>query len=216
MSNSKSQIGSFISVEGGDGAGKTTQIEHIKAFLQKKGHNVIITREPGGTPLGEKLRPILLDQEEDIVPEAELLMMYAARIQHVENIIKPALAAGKWVISDRFSDSSFAYQGASGVGIAKITSLNNWALGSFAPDLTLYLDVDLETGKKRVIQSEGDPDRFETEGDDYKKRVREIYLSASAIFPDRIKVVDASRDIDNVNGQIYLILNDFFFKLLHS
>ena len=194
--------GKFISIEGGDGAGKSTQLEVMAATLAAEGIDYVMTREPGGTPVGETLRELLLNQgDQRLSKDTELLLMFAARAQNVEAVIEPALQAGKWVISDRFSDASFAYQGANGIPLDRIQSLSDWVLQGFAPDMTLLFDLTVKQGFARVNQR-GDQDRFEQEPLSYKERVREIYLQRAAAEPQRIHVIDASSDIEAVSSQV--------------
>jgi len=194
--------GKFISIEGGDGAGKSTQLQVIAETLQANGIEFVMTREPGGTPVGELLRDLLLNQTEHALSDdTELLLMFAARAEHVSSVIKPALEKGKWVVSDRFSDASFAYQGARGLALSRIQNLADWVLQGFAPDLTLFFDLPLEQGLERV-DNRGEPDRFEKEPLSYKARVQEIYRARAAMEPERILSIDASRDIEGVSRQV--------------
>lgn len=196
------KYGRFISIEGGDGAGKSTQLEVIADTLRQSNIEVVMTREPGGTPIGEQLRVLLLEQgEHSIADETELLLMFAARAEHVNTLIKPALKLGKWVVSDRFSDASFAYQGASGVALARIQALSDWVLQGFVPDLTLLFDLSIEQGLERVDRR-GAQDRFEQESLAYKRHVQDIYLQRAAAEPERIKLIDASCDIIDVSAQV--------------
>lgn len=196
------KYGRFISIEGGDGAGKSTQLEIIADTLQQSDIELVMTREPGGTPIGEQLRALLLEQgEHSIADETELLLMFAARAEHVNTLIKPALAQGKWVVSDRFSDASFAYQGASGVSLERIQALSDWVLQGFAPNLTLLFDLSIEQGLERVDRR-GAQDRFEQESLAYKRQVQDIYLQRAAAEPERIKLIDASCNITDVSAQV--------------
>jgi dTMP kinase len=196
------KYGRFISIEGGDGAGKSTQLEVIADTLQQSDIEVVMTREPGGTPVGEQLRALLLEQgEHSIADETELLLMFAARAEHVNTLIKPALEQGKWVVSDRFSDASFAYQGASGVSLERIQALSDWVLQGFAPNLTLLFNLSIEQGLERVDRR-GAQDRFEQESLAYKRQVQDIYLQRAAAEPERIKLIDASRKITDVSAQV--------------
>lgn len=194
--------GKFISIEGGDGAGKSTQLQVISDTLQANEIEVVMTREPGGTPVGELLRDLLLNQTEHVLcDDTELLLMFAARAEHVNTVIKPALEQGKWVVSDRFSDASFAYQGARGLALPRIQNLADWVLQGFAPDLTLFFDLPLEQGLERV-DKRGEQDRFEKQPLSYKARVQEIYRARAAAEPGRICPIDASRDIAGVSSQV--------------
>jgi dTMP kinase len=194
--------GKFISIEGGDGAGKSTQLQVIGDTLHSNNIEFILTREPGGTPVGEVLRDLLLKQTKHALSDdTELLLMFAARAQHVSSVIKPALKHGKWVISDRFSDASFAYQGARGLDLSRIQSLADWVLRGFAPHLTLFFDLPLEQGLNRV-DKRGQTDRFENESFSYKARVQEIYRERARMEPGRISAIDASLDIEGVSAQV--------------
>ncbi len=195
-------LGKFISIEGGDGAGKSTQLQIIGDTLHSNNIEFVQTREPGGTPIGEVLRDLLLKQtEHTLTDDAELLLMFAARAEHVSSVIKPALEQGIWVVSDRFSDASFAYQGARGVDLLRIQGLADWVLQGFVPDLTLFFDLPLEQGLARV-DKRGKPDRFEKESIAYKARVQEIYRARAAAEPERICLIDASYDIQGVSDQV--------------
>jgi dTMP kinase len=194
--------GKFISIEGGDGAGKSTQLQAIGDTLQGNNIEFIQTREPGGTPVGEVLRDVLLEQTEySLTEDTELLLMFAARAEHLGSVITPALERGMWVVSDRFTDASFAYQGARGVDISRIQDLADWVLRGFVPDLTLFFDLPLEQGLARV-NKRGKPDRFEKESIAYKARVQDIYRARAAAEPDRIRLIDASHDIPGVSNQV--------------
>jgi dTMP kinase len=194
--------GKFISIEGGDGAGKSTQLQVIGDTLNSNNIEFVQTREPGGTPIGEVLRDLLLTQtEHSLTDDTELLLMFAARAEHVSSVIKPALEQGKWVVSDRFSDASFAYQGARGVDLSRIQGLADWVLQGFVPDLTLFFDLPLEQGLARV-DKRGKPDRFEKESIAYKARVQEIYRARAVAEPERICHIDASDDIQGVSAQV--------------
>ncbi len=194
--------GKFISIEGGDGAGKSTQLEVMAATLAAQGIDYVMTREPGGTPVGEILRKLLLNQgDQRLAEDTELMLMFAARAQHVKAVIEPALQAGKWVVSDRFADASFAYQGANGISLDRIAGLSDWVLQGFAPDMTLLFDLSVKQGFARVNQR-GEQDRFEQEPLSYKERVRQIYLARAAAEPRRIRVIDASCDIEAVSAQV--------------
>jgi len=195
--------GKFISIEGGDGAGKSTQLKVIAEALDARGIDYLMTREPGGTPVGEVLRDVLLNRtEQDISDETELLLMFAARSEHLVSVIKPALQRGQWVVSDRFHDASFAYQGAHGLAASRIQGLADWVLQGFTPDLTLLFDLPLEQGLARVTLRGNDQDRFEQQSLAYKARVQEIYRDRAAAEPGRIRLIDASRNIEGVSAQV--------------
>lgn len=184
--------GKFITIEGPDGAGKTTQVRKISDYLKSKGFKVLVTREPGGTSLGEKLRELLLTLDgESPVPEAEALIYAASRAQLVKKVIKPALESDFIILCDRFVDSSLAYQGwARGLGINQLADINGWFLKDIWPDLTIVLDIDPVQSIKRLS---GEKDRLESETLDFHKKVREGFLKLKNMYPDRIKVVDASQ-----------------------
>jgi len=200
--------GKFITIDGVEGAGKSTQIDFICDYLSSKGINVILTREPGGTELGEKIRELLLSPEtKSMHSETELLLMFAARNEHVHRKIMPALAQGDWVLSDRFTDASYAYQGGGrGLDINRIAQLEQWVLQDFTPDMTLLLDVPVELGMSR-IESRGKKDRIELEAMDFFNRVRESYIDRSKQFPDRIKLIDSSQTVEFTTQQIKAVLD---------
>lgn len=186
--------GRFITLEGGEGAGKTTLIAALAGWLRGRGIDTVVTREPGGTPGAEQLRDILLNGATDRwSPVTEALLMYAARVDHVERLIEPALARGAWVISDRFADSTTAYQGtAGGVPVERIRLLHKAALGEFSPDLTLILDIDPQTGLQRTLDRGEAATRFERLGADFYDRLRQAFLDIAAAEPQRCSIVDAS------------------------
>lgn len=192
----------LVSIEGGEGAGKSTVINALRASLQARGERVVATREPGGTPLAEMIRTLLLDPaHEPASPETELLLMFAARAQHVREVIAPALAAGDWVLCDRFTDSSHAYQGAGrGVDAALITLLERECVG-IAPGLTFLLDIDVAAGRARMRSRGGTPDRIESERDEFFQRVRAGFLARAAAEPARFRVLDAGQPADVVAAQ---------------
>jgi dTMP kinase len=199
--------GKFITLEGMDGAGKSTQLQWIEKVLLEKGKTVIVTREPGGTPLGEKLRELLLDAAQPMHPETEALLMFAGRREHLDKVIFPALERGDWVISDRFTDASFAYQGGGrGMSSGKLDDLEAWVHAGFQPDLTLYFDVPVEVGRQRVSASKS-PDRFENERDEFFREVRAAYLERARKFPSRIHVIDASVPPDEVAKSVASFLS---------
>ena len=195
--------GRFITFEGGEGAGKTTQLGRLLDYLSSRDVPAVATREPGGTDVGEAIRGILLDKTLPAMQgDTELLLMFAARVEHVKTLIQPALADGKWVISDRFVDASHVYQGAGrGVDEARLSALEQWCLGDFQPDLTILLDVPVEVGMERVRQR-GEKDRFEEENRAFFQRVREAYLARASRYPERFVVVDATQDEDRVSQLI--------------
>ena len=184
----------LISLEGGEGAGKTSAIVAIRELLQARGHEVVLTREPGGTPLAERIRELLLSpHEEALAPETELLLMFASRAQHVREVIQPALRRGAYVVSDRFTDSSYAYQ-ADGRGLdrALVEELERKVVG-LKPGLTLLLDLDVREGRARTSGRDLWPDRIESEQDDFFERVREGFRRRAAAEPERFRVIDASQ-----------------------
>ena len=190
--------GKFITLEGIDGAGKSTQLELLAALLREKGITVVVTREPGGTSLGEHLRSLLLDKSTMMHPETETLLMFAARREHLDKVIIPGLDVGNWVISDRFTDASFAYQGGGrGLNWEKLVLLEQWVQDNLQPDLTLFFDVPVELGQRRV-SSIKTLDRFEREQQDFFQRVREAYLTRARQFPERIRVIDARQSVNEV------------------
>jgi len=203
------QRGKFITVEGIDGAGKSTHLAWLERFLQDKGLEVVVTREPGGTALGEALRQLLLDHRQVMHPETEALLMFAARREHLDKVILPALDRGAWVVSDRFTDASFAYQGGGrGVAQSKLENLEQWVQAGFSPDLTVYFDVPVIVGRER-LQSTRIADRFEMESNLFFERVRQAYLQRAGQFPQRIRVVDGSRPLAEVKTAIAKIMEDF-------
>lgn len=196
--------GKFITLEGMDGAGKSTHIPFITGLLQSSGREVVVTREPGGTPLGEQLRELLLHQ--NMYPETETLIMFAARCEHIEKVILPSLARGAWVLSDRFTDASFAYQhGGRGVSAEKIRMLETWVQGSLQPDLTLLFDVPVSVSCQRLTGVR-DPDRFEQEGSSFFERIRAAYLERAAEFPERFRIIDSNRSLEDIKKELEEII----------
>lgn len=197
------EIGKFITVEGIEGVGKSTNIDRLMHNIEQRGHRVIKTREPGGTPTAELIRSVVLGHVDEPIPDiAELLLMFASRSLLVENVIRPALNAGTWVVSDRFVDASRAYQGGGrGVPMERVNLLADWVLGDLRPDLTILLDAPVETGMART-GNRGDPDRLDVEKADFYHRVRETYLALVAAEPERFIVVDASGNRDQVRVAI--------------
>jgi dTMP kinase len=202
--------GKFITVEGIEGAGKTTCMQVVTEVIEHQGINAIHTREPGGTDLGEDLRNLLLGHKHTgMSDDAELLMMFAARAQHIAQKIQPALDVGKWVLCDRFTDATYAYQGyGRGIPLQKISDLENWIQGALRPDLTLLMDLPVEVGMERAGKRSA-PDRFESEAWDFFERIRKGYLSIAAEQPSRVKVIDASQDLANVQAQIRAAMEAF-------
>ncbi len=204
--------GRLITVEGIEGVGKSTNLAFVAEELRRAGHEVLSTREPGGTPLGEKIRELLLRPDGEIVPMAELLLMYAARAAHIETVIRPALQAGRWVVCDRFTDASHAYQGG-GRGIARdtIETLDQLVTGGLRADLTLLLDVSLEVSVSRQ-SGRAERDRFEREASPFFSRVRARYLELARQYPERIRLIDAARALPEVKADISRALQDILFK----
>lgn len=195
--------GKFISVEGIEGVGKSTNIDVVVRRIEAAGHKVLTTREPGGTPFAEDIREILMNRNDEPIPEiAEVLLMFAARSFNVNNVIVPALEAGTWVVCDRFTDSSRAYQsGGRGIPMETIDRVADWVHGDTWPDVTILLDAPVEVGMERAGKRSA-PDRFEQERHDFFQRVRECYLQIAAREPDRFVVIDTTRDIDEVSSDV--------------
>jgi dTMP kinase len=196
--------GKFITLEGIDGAGKSTHVSGIADFLRGKGKEVVVTREPGGTPLGEELRAVLLVQAMNI--DTETLLMFAARREHIARVIAPGLAAGRWVVSDRFTDATYAYQG-SGGGMSKdrIAILERWVQDKLKPDLTLVFDVPVDVALARLPKEQAD--RFESEDRTYFERVRAGYLERAAGDPGRVRIVDGRRPVSEVKKRVEDIIS---------
>ncbi len=197
------EAGKFITFEGIEGVGKSTNISHFVSAIEAAGHKVLTTREPGGTPMAERIRALVAEHGDEAMPDiAELLLVFAARSLHVNNVILPALSSGTWVICDRFTDSSRAYQGGGrGLPQGDIDLLADWVHGELQPDLTILLDAPVETGMDRAGRR-GDPDRFEIEQVDFFQRVRETYLRLAESHPERFVVVDATQDLDDVKADV--------------
>ena len=200
--------GQFITIEGIECVGKSTNAKFIENTLNKKGYKTLVTREPGGSGVGEKIRNILLfENKETLSPMTELLLLFAAREKHINEIIKPALRQGTWVICDRFTDASFAYQGfGRELGFDKVNALKSLIQKDFEPELTILLDAPLEiiTSRRKLNPN----DRFESEDKAFFQRVRNGYLELANIFDERVKVIDASKDIKEVQDQIQILIND--------
>ncbi len=197
----------FITLEGSEGSGKTTSMNYIESWFNDNGVTPIVTREPGGTPLAEEIRETLLaTRDEKMAPDTELLLMYASRVQHCQSLIIPKLNEGHVVISDRFNDASFAYQGTGrGLSVERLTELDQWCLGDFKPDLTLFLDISVELGLSRASRRSA-PDRFEQEAISFFEKIRQGYLDRAAAEPERIKIIDASGSIEEVQQNIAFVL----------
>ncbi len=201
--------GLFITVEGTDGSGKTTQIKLMEKFLSAQGVDVILSREPGGTQISEMIRDLILDpRNTDISPLTEMMLYAAARAQHVFQVIRPALESGKYVICDRFVDSSYAYQGCGrGVDLKTVADVNRAAVDGVVPDITFFLDIDPRLAIERRIKSTG-ADRIEQEKMDFHIRVYEGYRKMALLYPDRIKTIDASKSIEEISSQIKIYLKE--------
>ncbi len=200
--------GKFITLEGIDGAGKSTHCAWLAAVLRERKHDVCMTREPGGTELGEKLRQILLDRSQAMHLDTEALLMFAARREHIDKVIAPALARGSWVICDRFTDATFAYQGGGrGVDSRRLEILEQWVQGGLQPDLTLLFDLPPEVGRRRASKIRH-PDRFEQEHEPFFQRVRQGYLQRALEAQARIRVIDASRDIEQIQQELAMIAQE--------
>lgn len=199
--------GLFITLEGPEGAGKTTNREFLAERLRAAGRQVLLTREPGGTPLAERIRELLLTpSDEPMASDTELLLMFAARAQHLEQVIRPALAAGKVVLCDRFTDATYAYQGGGrGLSEERIAVLETFVQGDLRPDLTMVFDLPVEVGLARAA-ARGRLDRFEQEGREFFEAVRQAYLRRAARYPERYRVIDAGQPLDQVQQQLERLL----------
>lgn len=195
--------GKFITVEGGEGVGKTTNINYIESLIKERNKQLITTREPGGTALAEAVRDLLLDPaHQGMHPDCELLLMFAARAEHLDKVIRPALERGDWVLCDRFTDATYAYQGyGRGLPLQRIAELERLVQGGMRPDLTLLLDVPVEIGMERA-GNRSDPDRFEQENLDFFERIRQGYLSRARAEPERFAVIDAGQALEAVQAGI--------------
>jgi len=210
--------GLFITLEGGEGAGKSTQMAFVQQRLQDSllavGKNLQVTREPGGTALGEQIRALLLDHRQTVMDsDTELLLMFAARAQHLAELIRPALAAGDWVLCDRFTDATYAYQGGGrGIALKRIAVLEDWVQGELRPDLTLLLDLPVEVGMARAGER-GELDRFEREQQAFFERVRQTYRARAVAEPGRYRIIDAAQNIEQVQAQIDSALTPLLAEL---
>lgn len=201
--------GRFITLEGIEGVGKSTNLEFVAGWLRDRGKPVLVTREPGGTPLAERLRGALLESEGQVPPMAELLLMFAARSSHLRDLVEPALARGDWVLCDRFTDATYAYQGGGrNIDMALIAALEAAVQGSRRPDLTLLLDAAPEETAARRSRR-GTEDRFESEQAEFFRRVRQTYLDRAGAEPDRIRVIDAGRPVAEVQEQLVQCLDEY-------
>lgn len=202
--------GRFITLEGSEGSGKSTNLTHVHQRLQQAGVDVVLTREPGGTELGEVIRKLLLDAGQSrICSDTELLLMFAARAQHLDELIIPTLDSGKWILCDRFTDATYAYQGAGrGIPHNRIALLEEWVQGTLRPDLTLFLDLPVSQGLARAGER-GALDRFEQEQKEFFERVREGYHVQAASDPQRYRVIDASLPLTEVQQQLDSVLESY-------
>jgi len=200
----------FISIEGNEGVGKTTAMQFVKAFFDKEKVDYMLTREPGGTPIAEEIRQVLLNKhEEQMAGDTEVLLMFAARAQHVASKIKPALAQNKWVISDRFVDASHAYQGGGRqIPLDRLVALDNWVLQGFKPGLTLLLDAPVEVCLSR-IKERGQLDRIEDESKAFFERIRQVYINRVKMEPQRFVLINTDCDLDDVEVQILQALETY-------
>ena len=194
----------FITLEGIEGVGKTSNMRFIQELLESSGHDCVVTREPGGTNLGEALRGLLLSHsDENMSPDAELLMMFAARAEHLSKVILPAIKNGKTVLCDRFTEATYAYQGGGRqLDVEKIAELEDWVQGELRPDLTIILDAPVEIGRARA-GNRSEPDRIEKEHDEFFQRVRKAYIEMAQHYPHRICLIDASKALSAVQQQIH-------------
>ena len=208
--------GRFITVEGGEGVGKTTNLAYIRATLEAAGKVVRVTREPGGTPVAEQIRALLLDPlNKGMSADCELLLVFAARAEHVVRTIEPALAAGEWVLCDRFIDATYAYQGGGrGLPQRRIAELETMVQGALQPDLTLLLDVPVHTGLARA-GGRGSLDRFEQEEAAFFERVRRAYLDRARTAPERFRIIDAGAALDQVHAQVDRAMEDLLHEVNH-
>ncbi|MCG6934976.1 MAG: dTMP kinase [Proteobacteria bacterium] len=200
--------GQFITVEGSEGVGKSSNLAFIEQYLRAAGKDVVSTREPGGTPVGEKLRDLLLDaRQTQLGDDTELLLMFAARAQHIHEVIRPALAAGKWIVCDRFTDATYAYQGGGrGISVTRIAVLEDWVQGTLRPDHTVLLDMPVDAGLDRA-GTRSRPDRFEQEQQSFFERVRNTYLERARQEPGRFHVIDATPSLEQVQAHIANVLD---------
>ena len=194
----------FVSLEGVDGAGKSTHVRWMADWLRARGHVVVETREPGGTPLGETLRGLLLDQA--MCPDTELLLMFAARAEHIHQVIRPVLARGEWLLSDRFTDASYAYQcGGRGIAAERVRVLEQWVQQDLQPDITFVFDVDLAIARQRLA-AHGVADRFEQEDAAFFSRVQAVYHQRAAAEPGRVRLVDTDRTLEQIRADLVAML----------
>ena len=202
--------GCFITIEGGEGAGKSSNLGFVRRCLEQLGRRPVVTREPGGTRLGETIRELLLDRSNsEITDDTELLLMFAARAQHIAQLIRPALERGAWVLCDRFTDATYAYQGGGrGIPRKRIAGLEQWVQQGLEPDLTLLLDLPVQQGMARAGRRSS-PDRFEREQIAFFERVRAAYLEQAQRHPERFRVIDASRPLEQVQRSLAVVLEEW-------
>ena len=201
--------GKFISFEGGDGAGKSTQLSLLSGDLEALGRRVILTREPGGTRLSEQIRSWVLHESDVLCKQAELLLIFAARAQHISEVIRPALLRGDWVLCDRFTDASYAYQGGGrGIPVGFIQQIEAVSTEGMRPDLTLLLDLPVIQGIERSVGRGQGSDRFEEQDLEFKRRVRQAYLDRQSDEPDRIRMIDATKSVESVHTQIWDLVSN--------
>ena len=201
--------GKFISFEGGDGAGKSTQLSLLSGDLEALGRRVILTREPGGTRLSEQIRSWVLHESDALCKQAELLLIFAARAQHISEVIRPALIRGDWVLCDRFTDASYAYQGGGrGIPVGFIQQIEAVSTEGMRPDLTLLLDLPVIQGIERSVGRGQGSDRFEEQDLEFKQRVRQAYLDRQSDEPDRIRMIDATKSVESVHTQIWDLVSN--------
>ena len=210
----RTSAGLFITLEGGEGAGKTTNLSYLQQRLEATGKPVLVTREPGGTTPGERIRSLLLDRSlANMSSDTELLLMFAARAEHLAQVIRPALAAGRVVLCDRFTDATYAYQGGGrGIEPARIAALESFVQADLQPDLTLLFDLPTETGLARAGKRSA-PDRFEIEQQSFFERVRQAYLQRAAADPERFRVLDAGQGLAEVRAQVDSIIDEILTAL---
>jgi len=205
--------GIFITFEGGDGAGKTTQINRLHGALEGAGISCLLTREPGGTQIAERIRDLVLLSDEPRTAITELLLIFAARAEHTREVICPALESGQWVLCDRYSDASYAYQGGGrGIPDETIAQVEAVATGGLKPDLTVLLDIGIDEGGHRISSREMDRDRFESEAIDFKRRVRDAYLRRQRAEPERIHLIDALASVESIGDRILELVRPFMPK----
>jgi len=207
--------GRFITLEGGEGVGKSSNLAYIRDYLESAGKTVVVTREPGGTALGEQVRALLLDHRHgNMSADAELLLMFAARAEHLVQVIRPALTAGKWVLCDRFTDATYAYQGGGrGIPAERIAALEDWVQGALRPDLILLLDAPVAVGMARAGRRAGEADRFEREQMAFFERVRQTYLEQAKRFPERYRIIDAGQELVAVQARLGQELDSFLQRI---